>query len=260
MTRARILFLLATAGASYAQTAEELRGLMRQAQHKLREAGARRGDYLYTRSSVQRELTADGAVKHERTTVARRDFVDGVGVLRVVERDGRPVREEERKRSEEALRKAVARAKTNPQGKRPQPGNQTDALLNEFPEALDYRKLGEETIASRAAVVLEYSPRAGYKPQHLMARLFEKLRGKIWIDQADGELAKAEGELFDTVTIGWGMIGKIQKGTRFAMERVKLAEGIWMPQSESMRLAARMLLLKTLAREEITSYSEYRRR
>lgn len=131
--------------------------------------------------------------------------------------------------------------------------------LKDFPEALEYKKVGEEEIAGRVAWVLECTPRAGYKAQSLRARVFEKTRGKVWIDVADSQLVRVDAAVFDTVSIGWGMAAKIQKGTRFQIDRRKLADGAWLPESQTIRFAAKVMMVKSLAVEESARFSGYRR-
>lgn len=119
--------------------------------------------------------------------------------------------------------------------------------------------MGEELIAGRLAWVLECSPRAGYKARNLQARVFEKTRGKVWIDAADSQLVRVDAAVFDTVSIGWGLAAKIQKGTRFQIDRRKLADGAWLPDSQTIRFAAKVLMVKSLAVEDTARFSEYRR-
>lgn len=131
--------------------------------------------------------------------------------------------------------------------------------LKEFPEALEYKKVGEEEIAGRLAWVLECSPRAGYKAQSLRARVFEKTRGRVWVDVADSQLVRVDAAVFDTVNIGWGMAAKIQKGTRFQIDRRKLPDGVWLPESQTIRFAAKVMMVKSLAVEESARFSGYRK-
>jgi hypothetical protein len=261
----RCLFVFAAVCVLHAETPPDLRGMMRQAQQNLLDADKKLADYSYMRFNVRRELNPAGGIKNERTVVARRDFVDGVGFTRVVERDGKPVPEAERRREDETIRKTLAELKAGqtgsikPKTKDPaQRANQREALLNEFPEALDYRKIGEEDLGGRRAIVLECWPRTGYEPKNLIARLFGKMRGKVWLDQADLEIAKLDVEMYDAVGIGLGVIARIEKGTHFFVDRARLADGLWFPQAQTLRLSARMLLVKSLAQEETTKYSGYR--
>lgn len=131
--------------------------------------------------------------------------------------------------------------------------------LAEFPEALEYKKVGEEEIAGRMAWVLECSPRPGYKAKSLRARVFEKTRGKVWIDVADSQLVRVDAAVFDTVNIGWGMAAKIQKGTRFQIDRRKLPDGAWLPESQTIRFTAKVMMVKSLGMEDAARFTGYRR-
>jgi hypothetical protein len=84
------------------------------------------------------------------------------------------------------------------------------------------------------------------------------LNGTIWIDKVDKELTRAEAEMFDTVNVGFGLLGKIEKGTRFEISRRKHADGPWLTDTEHVRFAARVMLLKSLNTEILNRYSEYR--
>jgi hypothetical protein len=261
---ARVFCFIAIAGCLGAQgPAEDWTGLLRTVLSKLQEADARLGEYGYDRFSVRRELDSSGAVKSERTILARRAYfeADDLWVTRQVERNGKPVSEEELQRNLESARQRAAELKAMSPEERAKlnaKSRDENAWLKEFPQALEFRKTGEETIDGRPAIVLEFSPRPGYKASNLRARVFSRVRGKMWIDSADSQLVRAEAEVFENVNIGWGVVGRVQKGTRFHLERRKIEDGSWLPQLQTIRFAARVLVFKSLAQEETTRYSQYR--
>lgn len=258
------LALAAAPGAAQNAPNQDLRELIRQVLRNLRDADAYLADYAYDRYSIRRQFDSDGKVAAERTILARRSFIGDFGYIQQVERDGKPVPAEQLRRELEAFRQQAAewnsfspemrQAKRNEMQARTVEQN---AWLRELPDAVDYRPAGEEIIDGRAAVVLDFSPRPGYKAKNLRARVFEKTRGRIWIDKADKQLVRVQAEVFDTVNIGWGVVGRIHKGTRYQAER-RLLAGAWLPVSQTVRFAARVLLLKTFMQEEITRYSAFR--
>lgn len=264
MILARILCFFALTGMAQAQSAEELRTRLRESLAKLQEADQRMGDYAYSRFNVRREFHSNGSVKAERTILALREFEDGFGFMHQVQRDGKPVPDAEIKQALDGARARAAQLRAMSPAERAQAEPETrsrapeQSFLKEFPDALEFKKIGEETIDGRQTWVLECSPRPGYKAANLRARVFEKVRGKVWLDAAASEIVRVDAEVFDTVSIGWGMIGKVQKGTRFHLERRRLADGSWLPESQSIRFSARILVFKSLAQEEITRYSDYR--
>jgi hypothetical protein len=134
------------------------------------------------------------------------------------------------------------------------------AWLREIPDALEFRLAGEETIGGRPVLVVECSPRPGYRARNQRARLFEKSRGRLWIDKAESQLVRGEAEVFETVGIGWGVLAKIEKGTKFHLQRVRVADDVWLPEVQTVRFAARLLLVKNARHEFTTRYSDFRRR
>ena len=264
MLLARTLCFCFLAGAIQAQTSEQLRTILRESLNKLQDADGRMGDYSYARYNVRREFNADGSVKTEHTVLARREFEDGYGFMHQVERDGKAVPDIEQKQAQDVARTRAAQLRAMSPAERSQAEPPTrsrapeQSFLKEFPDALDFKKVGEEMIGGRRTLVLECQPRPGYKATNMRARMFEKVRGKIWLDAAEEQMVRIDAEVFDAVNIGWGVIGKVQKGTRFHLERRRLADGFWLPESQDIRFTARILLFKALSQEEITRYSEFR--
>ncbi len=268
-----VLCVLAFAPALQAQSApaastpspEQLRSLMRKVLSNLTTADRNLSDYAYARYSVRRQFDGDGDLEEEHTILARREFLDGYGFTQQIRHDGQPVPADQIQREQAAFRQHVAEleAMTEAERQAADEDNRKSAAernqwLKEFPEALAYKQVGEEMVNGRATLVLECSPRPGYKAANLRARVFEKVRGKLWIDKAESQLVRVDAEVFETVNIGWGVVGRIQKGTRFHLERGKLADGSWLPSSQSVRFTARVLLFKTISQEETTRYSEFR--
>ena len=70
------------------------------------------------------------------------------------------------------------------------------------------------------------------------------------------KLTRVEAEVFDTISLGFG-IGKIEKGTRFHVERSKVPSGIWLLDSQSVRFAVRLMLIKEIQMEIANQYSDY---
>jgi hypothetical protein len=258
------LALAAWPAGAQSAPAEELRGLVRQVLRNLRDADADLADFAYDRFNIRRQFDGDGKLATERTVLARRAFIGDFGYIQQVERDGQPVPGEQLRRELETFHRQAAEwnavspetrqaMRAEMQGRRVE----QNAWLRELPDAADYRRAGEELVDGRAALVLEFSPRPGYKAKNLRARVFEKVRGRMWIDKADTQLVRVEAEVFDTVNIGWGVVGRIHKGTRYQAERRKLGDA-WLPVSQTVRFAARVFLLKTFMQEEITRYSAFR--
>lgn len=248
------LALLLSAGLQ-AETPQHLRALVRKSLAGLDQEDKVKSGYLFRTRTERREFDASGKETSRTVSVWVREIRDSAPVSRLVERDGKPLSAAEAEAQEQLIRKEVAARRA---GRVSEPRkNARSEWLQEFPEALDYRPMGEETIRGRAAMILDFEPRPGYRPVNLKARVFEKMRGRIWIDKADGELVKTEAEMFDTVSIGFGVFGRIAKGTGMSLARHKTGDGHWMMEFIHFRFNARFLF-KNVRQEQSTRFDEYR--
>jgi hypothetical protein len=66
---------------------------------------------------------------------------------------------------------------------------------------------------------------------------------------------RAEVEVFDTVNTGFGVLGRIEKGTRFFLSRVKASPDTWLTAEQTMKIAARIMLVKPLYRESTMQWT-----
>lgn len=253
-------FLLTFATLTGLAAAEpDWRPIMRKAIERLDGGATRRSDYSFTCRRDSREFDSSGKVRSQTSMVTRTSPQDGVAVTRVLERDGQPISESEKAVNEEAIRKKVKELKAIPPEQRNSHRRSQDAWLMEMADALDFKHNGDETYRGRPAVVVDVSPRPGYKAKTMRARVFEKMKGRIWLDTADGEIVKAAAEMFDTVNIGFGLLGRIERGTQFHIERMKVDNQFWALERQRMRFAARVMLVKNLNQEVDLKFSDYRR-
>lgn len=262
--------------ATAAETPVELRELVRKSLAGLNAENERRDQFLFKVRNERKELDAAGKVATQTSYVWERIEIEGFTFGRTLERNGKPLTAEERAGEEKAVQKRLAELKAPPTGtasvgsaaaaparQRQQQQQQRD-WFQEFPDALDYKLAGEEIVNGRPALHLLATPRPGYQPKNMRARVFEKMRGDLWVDKATAELAKVDAEMFDTVSVGFGILGKIEKGTRFQMQRQPVGgdatAATWLMASQSIRFGARFLLVKSVRNEITTQWSEFRRR
>jgi len=254
------MLALVFAAALATETSADLRNLVRQALSGLYREDDRRGEFLFKARNDKKDFDSAGKVTNHTSHVWERIDVDGFPFGRTIERNGKPVTAEERKGEDAAMWKRLAELKAGTAPDPPKKPNPANEWYSEFPEALEYRLVGEEMVNGRAALLMEASPRSGYKPKNMRARVFEKMNARIWIDKAASELVKAEAEMFDTVSVGYGVLGKIEKGTRLKLQRRLVGDGIWLIESQSLKYSARILLVKTLRSETATEWWDFRKR
>jgi hypothetical protein len=255
-----ILFLVCALPVTLpADSPPELRELVRKSLVELLRDDRNMSDYLFERRTHQREFDSAGKLKSQTSVVVQREERDGVAFGHVLERNGQPVSGDERAKDEGRIRKRIAEAKSVDANDR-ENKKEDYSWVREIPEAMEYKLAGQEQLNGREAYVLECFPRPGYQARNIRTRVFEKTRGKMWIDKADGQLVKGDMEVFDTVSVGWGILGRIDKGTRFLLTRQKFHGVVWLPARQEMHLDVRVMMMKDLRRHVVTEYAGYKRR
>jgi hypothetical protein len=255
-----MLALLFAAALAADTSSADLRSLVRKALSGLYLEDERRGQFLFKARNDKKDFDAAGKVTNHTSYVWERIDVEGFPFGRSIERDGKPVTAEERKSEEAAMRKRLAELKAGTAPAPPKKPNPADEWYSEFPEALEYKLVGEDTVNGRLALLMEASPKAGYKAKNMRARVFEKMHARIWIDKSASELVKAEAEMFDTVSVGYGVLGRIEKGTRLKLQRRMVGDGVWLIESQSLKYSARILMVKNLRSETATEWWDFRKR
>jgi hypothetical protein len=75
------------------------------------------------------------------------------------------------------------------------------------------------------------------------SKFLSKLRGRVWIDKDDLQLAKMEVECLDTIS--WGLfLARVHKGTRVMLEQTRVNDEVWLPLHFTAKIDVRLALLK----------------
>jgi hypothetical protein len=232
------------------------RELLRKAVRDFIDHQTRLADFSFVQKSFSKEFTSDGKLKNESQSVRERKKFGEFHLTVPVERNGKPLTDTERAETQKSIDKILAELKAlspaeleRRKQQRLENARKADPWVQEMPEAINLKLLGEEKVNGRAASIFEATPNPAYKAKNMQARVFEKMRGKIWLDKADTQLVRADIEVFDTVSIGFGVLGRLEKGTRFFINRVKASADTWLTAEQMMKIAGRMMLVKPLYRE-----------
>lgn len=263
-----VWFLLGAVVAATAQTPPppDLRELVRKSLGGLKNGEENRDRFLFRARNERSELDTAGKPIATQSHTWERIEIDGFPFGRTLERNGKPLTAEERKAEDAAMQSRLAELKSpvqkaNIAGSAPprRRGVDEDWFL-ELPDALEFKLLGEIAMDGRAVLHLDAQPRAGYRARNMRARVFEKMKGQLWLDKATSELVQADAEMFDTVNVGFGLLGRIDKGTRFQMHRRIMHDGTWVTDRQKVRFGARIMLVKNLRSESFTEWTDFRPR
>ena len=130
-------------------------------------------------------------------------------------------------------------------------------LIDATRSAFLYTFIAREPRGDRMLSKYSLVPNPSYKATSRATSMFAKVRGYLWIDDDAGQLARAEIEVTEDISIG-GFLAKVYKGSHLVQERYEIAPGLWFPTYSQYDFDGRRLFV-SFSIHEHTIYSQYRR-
>lgn len=129
-------------------------------------------------------------------------------------------------------------------------------LINEMGQAFEFTQVGEQRIGNYDTYVFKALPRRGYDPQNREIKLLAGMRGTLWIDKNTYQWVKVEAEAFKPISMDWS-VAKVLPGTKFSLAQEPVTKALWLPQSFSVEVKAKVFWLwqQQFMRSEV--YSDY---
>lgn len=194
----------------------------------------------------------------------------GNNYKRLIAVDGKPLSQAElekqdRKHRDDVLREMRKRERETPaerakrQAREARERAEREAMLDEVLQLFDIRVVGRERIDGHAALVATMEPRPRYRPRTEAGDFMKKIRARVWVSEADYQIIRAEGEMIGDITIGWGIAGRIYKGSRAVFERTRVNDEVWLPSRVTFIGSGRALLFRKFAVDSVTTFSDYRK-
>ena len=173
---------------------------------------------------------------------------------RVVERNGQPVSEaQQRQEMTDFINDTRAQAKQRKSGEHDD--EQAEELTKMLPDAFIW------TLQSQTDqdLVLHFKPNPGFHPSDIEARVFASMEGEMAVDRRLHRIATLKGHLTRDIKIGFGLLGQLDEGGTFDIERRELTPGIWQITETHVHIQGRALIFKTISENEDDLKSHFER-
>jgi hypothetical protein len=256
-----LLILLAASGLA----AQDPRDIVRRSVQLMDQNLAIVRNYTFLERSAIRELDSGGQVKTRKILLYDVTMLEGSPYRRLVGKDDHPLSGEEERTEQKKLEESIAQRRKETPAERSKRIAEWEKKrqrerepLDELPDAFDFRIAGEEQIDGRDAWIITGTPRSGYHARNTLAKMFSKLRGKLWIDKADYQWIRTEAEV--TADISWGLfVARLNKGARLDVQMTRVNDEVWLPKRIEAKISARLALVKKYRVESETGFSNYRK-
>jgi hypothetical protein len=218
-------------------------------------------NYTYRERTESRRYSMDGKLSSKRVETHEILVLHDRPYERLIARDDHPLSEVATRKEQEKLDQEASRREHESPARAAQYEKERAedrAFIREIPDAFIFRLEGTETVSNQPAWVIDAEPKPGYHPAHARAKLFSKVRAKIWIEQATYHWVKVDAEAVQPLWFGFGLV-RIAPGGTLHFEQKRINGDIWLPSSIIVRGEARVALLKRIHAEFDLTYSDYHR-
>jgi hypothetical protein len=181
-------------------------------------------------------------------------------VARLISLDGRSLTAAERTGDDERLT-ALA---NNPEEQRRKMQDQKNeeqkvlSLLRALPDALLYEYVGTELMDGRESVHLKFKPNPAFHPTTRETIAYRATEGNLWLDEAEQRILRLDATLTNTINIGWGILGHIDKGGRLYLQQQRLGPAKWRINQLIIEATGQAFIFKSITLKQRQFASDYR--
>lgn len=244
---------------------EQMQQLFRVVADKDIENDKRLRDYTYVERDDEHKLDGKGQIKSSEVKTYEVMELYGEQVQRLIEKDDKPLDPKEAAKEEEKIQKVIDKrkdesdeARRKREDKENKDREHDREFVREVADAYNFHLAGTESLSGRDAWVIDAEPRSGYEPHMKDAKFLPKFRFRAWIDKADAQWAKLDIECIDTVSVGL-FLARIHKGSRIVIEQTRVNDEVWLPLHVSLKVDARIALLKEFDEEQDLTFRDYKK-
>jgi hypothetical protein len=223
-------------------------------------------EYYSTKHVDEKQLANDGSIHTETKKTYEYVLIDKLLIRKLIAKDGKPLPPSDaRKEDERVNRIAASRQHETPAEKTVRVAEEEKKRVKqhefsrEIFSAFNLRLIGEEQIGGRKNWLIEAKPAPGYKPKELRAQIFPHIDGRVWIDQQDYLWTKAEATSSSPISVGFGIVAKLEQGARFYFNQIRTSDGVWLLQDSGIRAVAHVAIVKRIGIEEVSTFDNFRK-
>jgi hypothetical protein len=246
-----ILALFVLLPCAFAQTAAEPLSLVRRAVDlEIKAAQDYSSPYTYV---LRKESNSGVAVRQMVETK------DGLLLARTITWNGKVPSAEDQKKEDQRLERLITSAEERSKKAAEQKDDAQRALriLRALPNSSLYTFDGHETVAGRDTIRLAFKPNPKFSPEVKETYLLKAAEGKMWIDAESNRMVRLDATVTDSVNIGWGLLGRIDKGGKLFLEQALVKGGQWRMTQLRIDATGKALIFKSIRIKQHQSGSNY---
>ena len=178
-------------------------------------------------------------------------------VARLIAINNQPPSAEQRKQDDERIQKLLNDPDERQRKRHEQQDDakKAESMLRVLPDAFIYEEIGREG----ELIHFHFHPNPHFDPPNREASVYRGMEGTLTVDSRLKRLVKIDGHLFEDVTFGWGILGRLEKGGTFLVVQKQIEGPRWEVVLMDVNMNGKALFFKTISMHEKESYSDFHR-
>jgi hypothetical protein len=132
-----------------------------------------------------------------------------------------------------------------------------DAILDDAARVFAFAYVERQTVEGQPLVVVDLTPRPHAAVTTSEGQRMKKFAGRLWLSEPDYHLARVRLYAVDSVSVGWGAVARLDRGSGFDFVRKKVA-GDWVASSLTIEGSGNTLLFRNFKIKTVTTYTGHR--
>jgi hypothetical protein len=134
--------------------------------------------------------------------------------------------------------------------------NRVLKVMRALPSAFIYQYAGTADGPNGKVEKFAFKPNPSFDPGDLETEALTEMTGELWIDAAQGRVARLEGHLQQDVDFGWGILGRLNKGGWIVIEQADVGNHQWRIVHFQMVMSGR-LVFKTKSFDTVEDETQF---
>lgn len=169
-------------------------------------------------------------------------------VNRLIEKNGQPLSAAEAQTEDARIQSFIHNPSALAKKKKDSASDDKNAadLLKMLPTAFIWKLASEDG----SNYTLTFTPNPDFHPPDMQSRVLSVMAGDLIVDKNQHRIKTISGKLTREVTFGWGLLGHINKGGTFRVERRELKPGLWQITETHVHIVGKVLFFKDIGEQQ----------
>jgi hypothetical protein len=215
-----------------------------------------RENYTFRAVQTTRQLDSSGNTKKVETEEHEVFFVNGHRVEKLVRKDGKDLTPDQARKEQDRVNKEVVKIS--------QPGyrdntEKDDITVARLLQIVSFSNPRRVSLNGRDTIAFDFAGDEHAKTHGRDEDALKKVRGTVWVDEADREVSRMSATLDENYHVGFGLLASVAKGSNLVFDQALIRNEAWLPTAIRLHLQARALLVAGIRADVDIRFDQYKK-